>query len=370
MRRLFAKGGEAVIHEVPPPTLRHGEVLVETAWSTTSRGTETHILERSAIPGVRDEEYPGERAWPHPRLRAGVDVPLAPRPPVPGLMSLGYSLAGRILEVGEGISDLAVGDLVACSGSQCAHHAEIVAVPRNLTARLPDGLSLQQAAFGTLGSIAEESVRRTECHFGETVVVYGLGILGVLAAQIARFAGLTVIGLEVDAERLALARSLGFDDVHDPTTIDPVAHVREATDGFGADAVILGVVTESSEPLNQALRMSRQRGRVVSLGIFGMHIERGNMFDRALVHSLAYGPGRYDPGYEEGNADMPIGLVRWTENRNLQHVLKLMTAGVLVTDGLARTVPFAEAPAAYREMRGARGLPLTLQLDYGRGAVG
>lgn len=365
MRRLFAVGGEPVLRDVEPPTLRHGEVLVETHRSTVSTGTETHILGRSAIPGVRDEEYPGERPWPHPRLRAGIEQPLRPRPPLKGMMSLGYSLAGRVLEVGDGVIDIRPGDRVACSGSQCSHHADIVAVPRNLTARVPDEVPFSQASFGTLGSIAEEAVRRTECHFGETVVIYGLGVLGILASQIARFAGLYVIALDVDPVRLEFARSLGFDEVHDASGDGLVELVRERTDGYGADAVILGVVTESDEPLNNALAMSRQRGRVVSLGIFGMSIDRGKMFDRSIVHSLAYGPGRYDPGYEEGGADIPIGMVRWTENRNLGHVLRLMRDGQLVTDGLARVLPLEEAPGAYRGLRSG-GLPLTLQFDYGR----
>lgn len=365
MRRLFATKGRAVIRDVDEPTLRRGEVLVETAWSTVSRGTETHILDRSAIPGVRDEEYPGERPWPHPRVRAGTDALHGPRPPLPGLMSLGYSLAGRVLRTGQGISDFHEGDLVACMGSQCAHHADVVAVPRNLVARIPDGLSLQRAAFGTLGAIAEEAIRRTECRFGETIVVYGLGILGIMAAEVARVAGMEVIGLDIDKERRELTRSYGFEDVHDAFGDELVELVRSKTDGFGADAVVLGVVTESSQPLNDALRMTRQRGRVVSLGIFGMEIERGNMFDRALVHSLAYGPGRYDPGYEEGGADMPIGFMRWTENRNLQHVLKLMARGELRTDGLAEALPYEEAPSAYERIR-TGGLPLTFQFDYGR----
>lgn len=364
MRRIFALHGEAVIRDVAIPTLRPGEVLVRTHASTVSSGTETWILRKSAEDGAVDEEYPGAKPFVYPNIRHGIRSELEPRRPIEGLISLGYSLAGVVEAVGPGVTDLAKGDRVACSGSQCAHHAEVVAVPRNLACRVPDGLSLADASFVTLGAVAEEALRRTGCAFGETVVLYGMGLLGLLAGQIARAAGLYVIGLDIDPRRLELARSLGITDVHDPSGLDLVALARERTEGFGADAVILGIVSESSEPLNTAFRMCRQRGTVVGLGLYGMELERHAVWDRTYLHAIAYGPGRYDPDYEEGGRDYPIGLVRWTENRNQGHFLRLLADGDVRLDGLAVTVPFEDAPGGYRLLRSPERPP-TVRFDYG-----
>jgi threonine dehydrogenase-like Zn-dependent dehydrogenase len=367
VRRIFAERGQAVIRDLPIPELRPGEILVRTHASTVSSGTESWILRRSETDDAEDEEYPGARPFVHPNIRSGIRSALEPRRPIDGLISLGYSLAGVVEQVGEGVTDLAPGDPVACSGSQCAHHAEYVAVPRNLAVRVPHGVALGDASFVTLGAVAEEALRRTECHFGETVVLYGMGLLGLLAGQIAQAAGLYVIGLDIDHRRLDQARALGITDVHDPREVDDLVELaRSRTDGFGADAVVLGVVTESSEPVNTAFRMCRQRGRVVGLGLFGIDVERANVWDRTYVHAIAYGPGRYDPSYEEGNVDYPIGLVRWTENRNQGHFLRLLAEGRVRVDGLAVRYPLGEAPDAYRLLRSPERPP-TIQFDYGLG---
>lgn len=366
MRRIFALDGEAVIRDVETPRLRPGEVLVRTHASTVSSGTESWILRKSLEADAKDEEYPGAKPFVYPDIRHGIRSQVEPRRPVDGLISLGYSLAGIVEAVGEGVTDLAVGDRVACSGSQCAHHAQVVAVPRNLVARVPDGVPLADASFVTLGAVAVEALRRTGCTFGETVVLYGMGLLGLLAGQIARAAGFHVIGLDIDARRLALARQLGISDVHDPTGLDLVALARDRTDGFGADAVVVGVVTDSSQPLNTAFRMCRQRGTVVGLGLYGMELERQAVWDRTYVHAIAYGPGRYDPDYEEGGRDYPIGLVRWTENRNQGHFLRLLADGVVRLDGLATDIPFEDAPGGYRLLRSPERPP-TIRFDYGLG---
>ena len=364
MRRIFARGGHAIIGEVEVPTLRRGEVLVRTAYSTVSAGTEMWILRKSAEGDAKDEEYPGDTPWVDPNIRAGILHAEKPRRPIPGGISLGYSLSGVVEAVAPEVTDLQPGDRVACMGSQCSHHAEVVAVPRNLAVPVPGGLALEQAAFVTLASIAEEALRRCAIQFGETVVLYGMGLLGLLAGQIANAAGYYVVGLDTNPARLDHARSLGITDVHDPRTIDPVELVRSRTSGFGADAVILGIVDESSEPTNIALRMTRQQGRVVGLGLFGLDVRREYLSDRLLLRSIAYGPGRYDPEYEEASVDYPIGLVRWTENRNAQHVLRLMAEGSLRTTGLARQLPLDDAPAGY-DLLHTPERPPTIQFVYG-----
>jgi threonine dehydrogenase-like Zn-dependent dehydrogenase len=358
-----------VLLEVDEPTLRVGEVLVSTAYSAISTGTETHIIEATGRTQDVDDQYPRTARY-GPKIR-DERVRLASPPPRgqhPGYASIGYSLSGVVVDVGADVLDLAPGDRVACSGSQCAVHAERVAVPRALVARVPSELPLDQAAFVTLGAIAMHALRRGQCQFGETVVIYGLGTLGLLAVQLARAAGLYVVGVDLIDERLTLAQTLGAHWVVNPRQSDPVAAILAVTDGFGADAVVLAVATDSDQPLNIAFGVSRQRATIVGLGAFGMRIEREQMFapDVSLLPALAYGPGRYDPVYEEGNLDYPIGHVRWTENRNMSAFLRLQAEGRIDVDSLApQRVSLNQAPLAYERLMRSRDRPPTLLLTYG-----
>ena len=353
MKRVFAVDGQPVVLDVAEPELRPGEVLVATAYSVVSSGTEMHIIHSSGDPATLGEDtYPSPRQSRPPKLRTtGVDWGFpAPRGQMPGTASVGYSLAGTVTAVSKEVTDLKPGDRVACSGNQCAVHAEIVAMPRNLVARVPGNVALDQAAFVTLGSIAITGVRRAECQFGETVVVYGLGLLGLLSAQVARTAGLYVLGLDVDDRRVEQALRAGAYKAINPNNEDPVDAILGMTDGFGADAVILTVATPANEPLNLAFDLCRTRARVVGVGLFGMAVNRGRMFARdvTLVPSIAYGTGRYDPVYEEGNIDFNIGHGRWTENRNQAAFLRMLSDGRISLDALAPTrVPIEDAPKGY-----------------------
>lgn len=370
MKRVFAHAGEAVVREVPEPTLRKGEVLVRPAYSAISVGTESWLIAGSADPEFGVHEYPAVPPyWPKTRTPVNLDHPM-PKPSNPEFIGIGYSLAGEVVAVDDQVVDIVPGDLVACSGSQCAHHAELVAIPRHLVAKVPSGLSLDQAAFVTLGSIAIAGLRETECHFGETVVQFGLGLLGLLGAQIGRAAGFRIIGIDIDPKMRALATSLGIEHVLDPDSEDVVTAVKDLTDGYGADGVVLGIKSDSSEPLNQCFDMSRQRGRVVGLGIFGWEIDRGRFFaNRVSLHpAVGYGLGRYDPVYEEGNVDYPIGLARWTENRNQGYFLDLLASGQVDVGPLAPDrVAIENAPDAYEILR-RPDRPPTVLLEYGSGA--
>src|SRR5262249_45631171 len=350
--------------------MRRGDVLVESNRSVVSTGTETHIIRASVSPeALETDQYP--RSIPFgPQLRGRGIHWRGPQPnrAPPGYASLGYSLAGRVIAVGEDIVDLAPGDLVACCGNQCAVHAERVAVPRNLVARVPRGVEPDDAAFVTLGCVGIHSLRRSGLQFGETVVVLGLGVLGLLAVQVARTAGMRVVGIDPVVSRCDLARTLGAHHVIGAESEGAMALVNAVTAGFGADAVLVTAATESSEALNLAFALCRQRGAVVGVGLFGMCIERGKMFgaDVAFYPSVAYGPGRYDPVYEEGGVDYPIGYARWTENRNMQLFLQLLADGRLQVRPLApRHVPLADAPAAYRELMGDPLRPPTVVIQYG-----
>lgn len=363
MRRIVAEGGRPTVLDIDPPRCTPGRVLIETSYSTVSAGTETSILLTSADPSIPDREYPGEPPYQRPNIRRWMRHAPEPTSPLPGKLSLGYSLAGRVIEVGDDVPDLRVGDIVACAGSQDAHHAEIVAVTRSLTTPIPDWLSPAAAAFVTPGGVAVEAVRRTECRLGETVIVYGLGLLGLLAAQIARNAGLYVLGLEIDARRRAFARSMGIADVHDPTIPAISELIGDRTDGFGADAALLTLVSDSSVPVNQAMQLTRRGGRVVGVGVFGMNLDRNNVFDRTYVQAIAFGAGRYDPWYEEGNVDYPVSHVRWTENRTMAYFIRLLAEGAVSVDGMAESFPLDEAPAAYARLAAA-DRPHTVQFSY------
>lgn len=369
MKRAFATQGRVVVLDVPEPALRPGEVLVAPAFSAISSGTETHIITSTERPETTGTDtYPGPRAQRRPQLRttaARWNGP-PPRAVAPPLAAIGYSLAGTVLAAGADVLDLRPGDRVACSGNQCAVHAERVAVPRSLVARVPDNVPLDQAAFVTLGSIAMNGLRRTGCQFGETVVIFGLGLLGLLAVQIARQAGLYILGLDIDERRVEQALAFGAHRALNPQREDPRDTIDQMTDGLGADGVFLAVVTPSSEPLNLSFDLCRQRGCVVGVGLFGMEINRDRMYARDVIlyPALAYGPGRYDPVYEEGNVDYPVGYARWTENRNQVAFMRLLAEGKIDVAPLAPVrVPFADAPRAYDLLR-RPDRPPTVLLTY------
>jgi threonine dehydrogenase-like Zn-dependent dehydrogenase len=361
--RIVARGGQIEVLTEPAPEPRRGEVLVATHYSVISPGTERTILHATRAQGWASHEYPEpDQAWPLVRSIGVRHDLLRPRPPSPDYASLGYSLAGRVVALGADVTDLTPGDLVACGGSQCAFHCERVAVPRNLTVRVPDGLSADRAAFVTLGSIALEALRRSGRTLGETIVVFGCGVLGVLITMLARAAGVYVIAVDPDPERRQVAAAAGAV----PADGDLPAQVRQHTDGFGADAALVTVTTEASDVVNAAVDVLRPGGTVVGVGQFGMGLSRDRWFgaQATILPSIAYGPGRYDPVYEENNWDYPIGVVRWTENRNMAAFLRLAADGRLDLDQIpVIRVPAAGAARAYAALA-AGGVPLTGLISY------
>jgi threonine dehydrogenase-like Zn-dependent dehydrogenase len=368
--RIVARDGEVVLVTEPAPEPRRGEVLVATQYSVISPGTERTILEATRAEGWASHEYPEpDQAWPHIRSGGVRQDLLLPRPPSQDYASLGYSVAGRVIATGDGVVDLAPGDLVACGGSQCAFHSDVVAVPRNLTVTVPGGLSADRAAFVTLGSIALEALRRSGRTLGETITVFGCGVLGVLITMLARAAGMYVIAVDPDPERRAVAAAAGAMPIDmGPADAggDLPGQVRARTDGFGADAAVITVTTESSSVVNAAVDVLRPGGVVVGVGQFGMGLGRDRWFgaQATILPSIAYGPGRYDPVYEENNWDYPINVVRWTENRNMAAFLRLAADGRLDLDQIpVMRVPAADAAQAYAALA-AGGLPLTGLISY------
>nr|WP_276583382.1 bi-domain-containing oxidoreductase [Pseudomonas sp. RIT-PI-S] len=279
----------------------------------------------------------------------------------------GYSVAGVVVEVGQDVEGFSVGDRVACAGAGIANHAEFVDVPVNLAVRIPDELDTGAAATVTLGAIALQGVRRCQPTLGETIVVVGLGILGQLTAQMLKANGCKVIGVDLDTQRVNMALENGMDVGFSPASEDYVERVSKHTGGIGADAVIITAATPSHEVISHAMHCCRKKGRVVLVGDVGLNLNRADFYQKELdfLISSSYGPGRYDPYYEEGGQDYPIGYVRWTENRNMQAYLELLVSGRVRLDKLApMPYPIDKAGEAYQYLQGDGEKSLLVLLEY------
>ena len=358
-----ARTGEITVEEVPAPQLLPGCVLVRIAASVVSAGTERASAEfarksllqkaqsrpdlvREVIGKVqRDGIFSAIQA-----VRSRLDQPQSP----------GYSSAGTVIAVGEGVTDLQPGDRVACAGAGFAVHAEIACVPRLLVARIPirisvdtlaasDDVSFDEAAFATLGAVALHGIRTSEVKLGDLVAVIGLGLLGQLTVQLLKAAGCRVVGLDIDGSRADLARLLGADAVaSSPSGFRDLC--VEVSRGAGVDSVLITAETSSSDPVNLAGAIARDRAVVVAVGTVGMDIERKSYYEKELDFriSRSYGPGRYDAAYEQKGRDYPIGYVRWTETRNMEVFVqfladKKINIGPLITHRFS----VERAPDAY-----------------------
>lgn len=266
---------------------------------------------------------------------------------------LGYSLCGVVEQVGEGIDDVVVGDLVACAGNEHALHSELNWVPKNLYAKVPSGLSPRQAAFATVGAIAMQGVRRGEPQLGDLTLVIGLGLIGQLVVQLLVATGARVVGVDPDAQRCELARELGALACGHPASGEIDQAVAELSGGHGVDQVYLAAGGASNDPVELAARLARDRGRVVDIGKISLNLPWNAYYEKELDvrFSRSYGPGRYDPAYELEGRDYPIGYVRWTERRNLECFLDLAARGKLdVTPLISHTADFSAAVETYRAL--------------------
>jgi predicted dehydrogenase/threonine dehydrogenase-like Zn-dependent dehydrogenase len=369
VKQVLFRGGMAVVADVPAPGPERAQVLVQVAWSCVSPGTELVAAARTSVVSIL-ERFRHDPA----QLRKVFDVfhdhslqsfsrMLQQR--LTSSTPSGYSCAGIVLATGPGVGDFTPGDRVACAGSGYAHHAEAVAVPQNLVTRVPDGVDLADAATVALGAIALQGVRRAQAAVGERIGVIGLGFLGQLTVQLLKAAGCKVFGMDLDPVRVAQAKILGLDAA--PDDLKPVEAARRFSEGYGLDAVLLTAATEDNEPLDLAMQMARRKGRVVVVGDVGLSIRREQMYAKELdlLISTSYGPGRYDPSYEEGGLDYPYAYVRWTENRNMQAYLELIAdGGVTLAPLTVRRLPITEAAQAYRLLQEESPRPYTVLLEY------
>lgn len=324
------RSGSTEMAEVPAPGTRAGHLLIQTTRTLVSAGTERMLVEfgkanwiekarlqpdkvRMVIDKIRTDGL-------QPTIEAVINKLDQPLP-------LGYCNAGHVVAVGSGVAGFDVGDRVISNGK----HAELVSVPVNLCARIPAEVSDEEASFTVLGAVALQGIRLVQPTLGETVVVTGLGLIGLVTVQLLRANGCRVLGVDFDPQKLETARAFGATVVNLAAGEDPLAAARAFSRGRGVDAVIVTAATSSSEPIHQAAEMCRKRGRIVLVGVTGLELSRADFFEKELTFqvSCSYGPGRHDPSYEEQGNDYPVGFVRWTEQRNFEAVLDMMADGRL-----------------------------------------
>lgn len=370
MKQVLIRRGQVTVDDVPAPFVEAGSVLVRVSYSCVSTGTELSSIAGSGTPlWKRAVAHPEHVAKALERFATGG---------VAGVWSLiegqrmagiatGYSAAGIVEAVGADVSDLRPGDRVACAGAKFAHHAEMIVVPRNLTVPVPEGVGLDHASVVTLGAIALQGVRRASPTLGETFVVIGLGALGQLTTQLLRANGCRPIAVDLDRSRLRLASDSGAEASLHQGNGDPIAQAMRLTGGVGVDGVIITAATASDEVVSQAFKMCRRKGRVVLVGDVGLNLKRGDFYQKEIDFfiSTSYGPGRYDPRYEEGGIDYPIGYVRWTENRNMAEFLRLVADGAVDVAPLIGAVhPIHAATEAYQALQTGTERPLLALLTY------
>jgi predicted dehydrogenase/threonine dehydrogenase-like Zn-dependent dehydrogenase len=348
------KTGATELSEVPSPGPKAGHLLIRTRASLVSSGTERMLLEfgrASLWEKARQQPDKVRMVWDKVWTDGLIQTWQAVRDRLDAALPLGYCNVGEVLEVGTGVEGFSVGDRVVSNGN----HAEVVCVPRNLCARIPDGVSDEAAAFTVLGAIALQGIRLAQPTLGELFVVTGLGLIGLLTVQLLRANGCRVIGIDLDPGKLELARQSGAETVNLAAGEDPLAVAKRLTQQQGVDGVLITAATQSSEPMHQAAQMCRKRGRIVLVGVTGLELSRADFFEKELTFqvSCSYGPGRYDPRYEAAGQDYPYGYVRWTEQRNFEAVLDMLSMRRIdIAPLISHRFDFAEAHEAYALLGG------------------
>src|SRR5882672_4718642 len=351
------KTGRPFVGEVPVPALQRGRVLVRTVASLISAGTERAAVElvgKGLVQEARQRPDLVRAVVAKARSEGLLNTLGAVRDKLAASQSLGYSASGIVAGVGEDVLEFKVGDRVACAGVGFASHAEVLSVPKNLCVHLPEVVSFEAGAFGTIGAVALQGVRLAEPTIGESVVVIGLGLVGQLTVQLLKANGCRVFGIDTDETRIQLVLASGADGACVPD--DAKEQVQAWSRGRGADACIIAAATTSDEPVRLAGEISRLKGRVVAVGMVGMNVPRNIYYQRELTLkvSLSYGPGRHDPEYEERGHDYPVAYVRWTEGRNIEAFLDLLALGrINVKPLITHRFPIENAARAYQLISGS-----------------
>ena len=346
------KSGQTILEEIPAPQVREGCVLIQTTRSLVSLGTERMLVEFGKANLIAKARQQPDRVKQvlekiksdglMPTLEAVFNKLGLPLP-------LGYCNVGKVIAVGKGVSSFQTGDRVASNGN----HAEIVCVPENLVAKIPDTVSDEEAAFTVIGSIGLQGIRLVQPTLGETIVVIGLGLIGLITAELLKANGCRVIGIDFDSQKIAIAKAKGIIALNPANDGDPVKQVMDLTNQTGCDGTIITASAKNDNIVHQAAQMSRKRGRIVLVGVVDLNIRRDDFYQKELSFqvSCSYGPGRYDEAYENKGQDYPVAYVRWTEKRNFEAILYAMASGALdVKPLISERVPLAEYDRIYGDM--------------------
>ncbi len=343
------KTGETILEDVPAPVVKRGCVLIKTTRTLVSIGTERMLVEFGKANLVQKAMQQPDRVKQvlakiktdglKPTLQAVFNKLGQPLP-------LGYCNVGKVIAVGEGVSDFSIGDRVASNGQ----HAEFVCIPKNLVAHIPDNVTDEEAAFTVIGSIGLQGLRLCNPQLGETIVVVGMGLIGLITAELLVANGCRVIGIDLDPNKIAIANKKGIIGINPREGVDVVKYVNDATDNIGADGIIITASAKTDEIIAQAAKMSRKRGRIILVGVIGLNISRADFYEKELTFqvSCSYGPGRYDDTYEKGGIDYPLPFVRWTEQRNFKSILQTISTGKLdVASLITERIKLAEFAQIY-----------------------
>lgn len=346
------KTGQTELAEVPVPMVSRGKLLIHTTHTLVSIGTERMLVEFGKSSLISKAVQQPERVkMVLDKIKSDGLLPTIEtvfnklEQPLP----LGYSNAGIVVEIGEGVSGFSVGDRVASNGQ----HAEYVCIPQNLVVKIPSNVSQEEATFTVIGSIGLQGIRLCAPTFGETIVVTGLGLIGLLTAQMLLANGCRVIGIDIDENKCSIARKWGVITINPSDGADPVKIVSETTSGSGADGVIITASAKNNDIISQAARMSRKRGRIILVGVIGLELNRAEFYDKELTFqvSCSYGPGRYDELYEQNGIDYPLAYVRWSEKRNFEAILESISSGKLVVkDLITELVDIKDFQTVYGEI--------------------
>lgn len=370
MKQGIVKKGKVLAENIPSPSASEGSVLIQVAYSCISAGTEmtsVNTSKQSLVQRALNSPEEVKTAIEFAKANGISKTIQRVKGVLDGGKQTGYSASGTVVAVGKGVVNFQVGDKVAAAGAGIANHAEFIDVPQNLVMPVPKGMDLKLASTVTLGGIALQGVRRIDLKLGESCVVVGAGILGLLALQMLKKSGIQVIVSDFDQKRLDLAKELGADLVINPAQEDLIKTVSSYTGGYGADGVLFTAATSSSKPLSESFKMCRKKGKVVLVGVVGMEIERGDMYTKELdfLISTSYGPGRYDSNYEEKGLDYPYAYVRWTENRNMTEYLRLIHQHYIDVEKLIDAVyPIEQITNAFESLQKEGKKPIIVLLDY------
>ncbi|WP_157208626.1 bi-domain-containing oxidoreductase [Mariniflexile maritimum] len=359
------KNGETILEEVPVPMVKSGHVLIKTSKSLVSLGTERMLVEFGKANFIQKaRQQPDKVKMVLDKIKTDGIKPTMDavlnklNQPLP----LGYCNVGEVVAVGKGVEEFKVGDRVASNGN----HAEYVIVPKNLVAKIPDNITDEEAAFTVIGSIGLQGIRLLNPTFGETVVVVGLGLIGLVTAELLMANGCNVIGFDFDLEKIKIAKDKGIIAINPAEGTNQLKFVESYTNGIGADGVIITASNKSNEIISQAANMCRKKGRIVLVGVIGLDISRDDFFKKELTFqvSCSYGPGRYDEEYEQKGHDYPIGYVRWTEKRNFEAILSAISKGILdVKPLITERIALADYKKIYGDMQNSKTIASIIEYN-------